>query len=75
VIGKIPTVFKMKIQINHAKWLFLPAFHKAIAFINKYNLRIVARIMAKPFFLVTAHAREFFRNRKIRFRVIHILLF
>ena len=32
MIGKIPMVLKMKIQINHAKWLFLPAFHKAIAF-------------------------------------------
>jgi hypothetical protein len=32
MIGKIPNVLKMKMHINHAKWLFRAAFHIAINF-------------------------------------------
>ncbi len=31
-MGNIPTVLRMKININHTRWLSLPAFQSAIAF-------------------------------------------
>jgi hypothetical protein len=32
MIGRIPIVLKIKMHINHARWLFRAAFHIAISF-------------------------------------------
>jgi hypothetical protein len=47
MIGKIPTVLKIKIQINRVRSLLVPAFQSAIPF------HIISRIISNP--MITTH--------------------
>jgi hypothetical protein len=47
MIGNIPIVLKMAMQINQARWLFRPAFHNAINFqTESQTARIIIMVIS-----------------------------